>query len=85
MVNEAFGELDEIIAAGVHPTRFTCALHGGQDQARQRADDRDDDQHLDEGEGTAATNTMRFDDVPLDKLTMNPPLDERKLAHDPTV
>jgi hypothetical protein len=53
MVDESFGELDEIIAAGVEPTRLTRALHGRQDQARERADDRDDDQHLDEGEGTA--------------------------------
>ena len=50
MVDEAFGELDEIIAAGVEPTRLTRVLHGRQDQPRERADDRDDDQHLDEGE-----------------------------------
>jgi hypothetical protein len=53
MVDETFGELNEIIAAGVEPTRFARALHRRQDQARERADDRYDDQHLDEGEGAA--------------------------------
>ena len=47
VVDEAFGELDEIIAAGVKPTRLTRVLHGRQDQPRERADDRDDDQHFD--------------------------------------
>jgi hypothetical protein len=56
-------------------------LHGRQDQPRERADDRDDDQHLDEGEGAAAKNTMCFDDIPLDKTPTNALLDERKLAH----
>ena len=49
MVNEAFGELDEVISARIEPCRLTRALHGGQDQARKRANDRNDDQELDEG------------------------------------
>lgn len=60
MVDEAFGELDEIIAAGVEPTRLTRVLHGRQYQPCQRADDRDDDEHLDEGEGTAANHASAY-------------------------
>ena len=80
-MDEAFGELDKIIAARVEPTRLTRVLHGRQDQPRESADDRDDDQHLDEGESAAAVNTTCFDGMPLDKMAMNALLDERQLAH----
>ena len=53
MVDEAFGELDEIITARVETTRFAGTLHGGQNQPRERADDRNDHEHLHEGEGTS--------------------------------
>jgi len=49
MVDEAFGKLNEIITAGVEPTRLTRVLHGRQDQPRERADDRDHDQQFDQG------------------------------------
>ena len=51
MVDESLGEMNEVIAASVETTRLARTLHGGQDQARERADDRDDHEHLDEGEG----------------------------------
>ena len=59
MVDEALGELDEVIAAGVETPRLARALHGGQDQPRERADDRNDDQHLDESEGAAGFVTVK--------------------------
>ena len=55
VVDDALGELDEVIAARVEPASLTCVLHRGQDQAREGSDDRDDDQELDEGEGRAAS------------------------------
>ena len=51
VVDEAFGELDEVISARIEPCGLTRALHSGQDQPRERADDRYDDQEFDESEG----------------------------------
>ena len=59
MVNESLGELDEIIAACVEPTRLPRTLHGGQDQARERADDRNNHEQLHEGEAAAGFVTVK--------------------------
>jgi hypothetical protein len=84
-MEHCLGELADVIAAGRYPGRLPCGLHGREKQARERADDRDDDQEFDEGEGAGTTNTMRFDDIPLDKITINKRLDERKRPHDHAV
>jgi len=40
-----------MIAAGRHPRRLASRLHRGEQQARERSDDRDHHQEFNEGEG----------------------------------
>jgi hypothetical protein len=60
-----FGKLREIAETLIPTRRLAGVLHGGEQQPHQRADDGDDDQQLDQGEGAAAPpDTMCHDSAP---------------------
>jgi hypothetical protein len=50
--------LPEVIHAGNPSSRLPGGLHGGQEEADQRRDDRDHDQQLDEGKATMVRSVV---------------------------